>query len=657
MRSLWSDEEAKSYSESLLETRVYTSRLLGRESSLVLHGGGNTSVKAKVKDFFGEEQEILYVKGSGWDLVSIEAPGFAPVKMDVLLKLAEIDDLSDEDMVIQQRAAMLDPAAPNPSVEAILHALIPYRFVDHTHTDAVVTLTNQPNGEEIIREIYGDRVLIVPYVMPGFILAKTIRDLTRGVDWSQLDGLVLMNHGVFTFDEGAKESYEKMIQIVSQAEDYIDRKFKKAEDVSGTAEKDLLQLAEIRKEVSKIKGSAQIVKLEQSNRSLSFSKRSDIAELACRGTLTPDHVIRTKPFPLILGQKNVSEDVSKFSDDYLAYFKKFDDGKKVCLDLAPKWAVWPGFGTMTFGNTVKEARISADILEHTIDAVTCGESLGRWEPLALKELFEVEYWSLEQAKLKKSSGSKELQGKIALVTGAASGIGRACVDILISEGAAVIGVDLNSDVETMVKSDSYLGFCCDVSDDEKVKLAIEKCIETFGGLDILVNNAGIFPPSCRLEGMDQGLWNKSMELNLNSQQRILSYCTPYLKHGVDASVVFIASKNVPAPGPGASAYSVAKAGATQLARVAALELAGDGIRVNTIHPNAVFDTALWTQEVIEARAKQYGLSVDAYKTNNLLRTEICSKDVAELMLAMVGKSFAKTTGSQVPIDGGNDRVI
>jgi NAD(P)-dependent dehydrogenase (short-subunit alcohol dehydrogenase family) len=312
---------------------------------------------------------------------------------------------------------------------------------------------------------------------------------------------------------------------------------------------------------------------------------------------------------------------------------------------------------MAFGQSVKEANIVFDIAFHTIQAIQWGEAIGGWKALPEKDIFDLEYWELEQAKLRKEDTTQIFQGKIALVTGAASGIGLACAKALHEHGSAVVGLDINPVINRIFNQPDLVGLSGDISDNRAIKKAVEFTIRRFGGLDILINNAGIFPRSQSIEDMEAETWNRSMEINLSSHQRLLKICIPYLKQGIDPAVIFIASKNVPAPGPGASAYSVAKAGLTQLARVAALELAADGIRVNIIHPDAVFDTGIWTEKVLEERARHYGLSVAEYKTKNLLKTEVTSKDVAALVCCMAGPAFAKTTGAQVPIDGGNERVI
>lgn len=659
MNSLWDSEEAKKYSHDPLQLRVYTSRLLGRESSLVLHGGGNTSVKAYAKDIFGDEIETLYVKGSGWDLATIEAAGFAPVRLDVLKRMAELERMTDSEMVSAQRVAMLDPAAPNPSVEAILHAIIPLRYVDHTHTDAVVTITNTPDGEQRIRDLYGDRVLVIPYVMPGFILAKTIRDLSKNVDWSTLEGLVLLNHGLFTFSDDARESYETMIQLVSEAEAYLEQhavlNWGGAQS-DGQADEDLLGLARMRGAVSKAKGAAMVARLDSGLEAVAFSNMNSVAEIATRGTLTPDHVIRTKPTPVVI-YEDVVASVERYASEYRDYFERNADTSLTCLDSAPRWAVWPCFGCVCFDRSVKAADIISDIKDHTLPAILQAESLGGWRVLSEKDIFEMEYWELEQAKLKKGGSSPEHQGRVAVVTGAASGIGKACAEVLHAQGAAVVALDIDPEVATLFDRPDLLGLACDVTDDEALKSAVDETVRRFGGLDIIVSNAGIFPVSERIADLKEETWEKSLSVNLTSHQRLIHYAAPYLELGVDPSVIIIASKNVLAPGPGAAAYSVAKAGLTQLGRVAALELADSGVRVNMLHPDAVFDTAIWTDEVLEKRAENYGMTVHEYKTKNLLGVEISSFDIANLASAMAGSLFAKTTGAQLPIDGGNDRVI
>lgn len=659
MKSRWDEQYAQSLNNDPLALRVYTSRLLGQEPDLVLHGGGNTSVKATVDNFFGEPEAVLYVKGSGWDLATIEAPGFAPVRLSVLNKLAALEHLTDSEMVTQQRAAMLNPQAPNPSVEAILHAIIPFKFVDHTHADAVVTLTNTPQGAALVQEIYGDRVLVIPYVMPGFILARKIWEMTQGIDWSQYEGMILLNHGIFSFSDEAKTAYETMIKLVTEAEDAL-RAYHAIHFALGettTTEADLLVLAQVRRQVSALKGAPMLAQLDQRPEAVGFAQLPDVAAIATRGPITPDHVIRTKLIPVVIDKQDPKGCVEAYGQAYGDYFQRNTDGTLTMLDPAPRWGVWPGQGTIAFDRSAKAAQIITDIIEHTRQAIQMGEKLGGWTALGERDLFEMEYWELEQAKLGKGGSASEFQGKVVLVTGAASGIGKACAEYFHSQGAAVVGLDLNPDTPKILQKQGLIGLVGSVTDSAAVQEAVATTVRLFGGLDILVSNAGIFPPGQTLETLDPDIWEKSLNINLLSQQALLKAAIPFLKQGIAPAIIFVASRNVLAPGPGAAAYSVAKAGLTQLARVAALELAGDGVRVNVVHPDCVYDTGIWTEAVLQARAEKYGLTVEEYKSRNLLKQPVTSLEVAKMVATLAGSVFGKTTGAQVPIDGGSDRVI
>jgi NAD(P)-dependent dehydrogenase (short-subunit alcohol dehydrogenase family) len=421
-------------------------------------------------------------------------------------------------------------------------------------------------------------------------------------------------------------------------------------------QQDLLTLAQIRRQVSQVRGAPMLAQLDARPEAAGFSQLPEVADIATRGPITPDHVIRTKAVPVILSGE-IKTAITDYARDYQAYFDRHTSGPLTCLDPAPRWAVWPGYGTIAFEQSLQAAQIITDVIEHTRRAIQMGEALGGWQPLDAANLFAMEYWELEQAKLGKVRAPAEFQGKIALVTGAASGIGLACAQHLHRQGAVVVGLDIHPSIQEQLNQPGYLGIEADVTDAAALQLAVETTVQRFGGLDILVGNAGIFTQGQPLETLDSALWQKSLAINLTSQQRLLQIAIPYLKQGLDPAVVLIASRNVRAPGPGAAAYSVAKAGLTQLARVAALELAADGIRVNVVHPDCVYDTGLWTPEVLARRAQQYGISVEAYKTRNLLKQPVTAQEVARLVGAMAGPTFAKTTGAQVPIDGGNERVI
>ena len=658
MQSLWNSDEAAACGADLLSQRVYSSRLLGRNPALVLHGGGNTSAKGTITDFFGDPVEVLFIKGSGGDLATIGREGFPAVKLDVLLRLAELPTLTDAEMVRQQRAAMLNPYGPNPSIEAIVHAVLPHPFVDHTHSDAVIALTNQPHGAALVRETWGDRVIVVPYVMPGFFLAKAVRDLIQDADWSKVEGLILMHHGIFTFGYSAQESYERMIRLVTEAETALAKRGGGPDKVLVKEVKpetaDLKELATIRRAVSAVRGRAVLALAETGPEAAGFASRPDAGTLATRGTMTPDHSIRMKRRPLVIGEVSA---VADFAAAYLESHSRLQTGQPA-LDPAPRWAVWPGKGTIAFDTSLTGAGIISDIARHTVRTIQQAEAAGGWTALPERDLFEIEHWDLEQAKLRSAPAPKPLQGKIAIVSGAAAGIGRAIAGELHAQGAVVTGFDLNPETPTRLGDRPGLtGRVLNLTDYPAVQLAVEDVIRAYGGLDILVSNAGIFTAGANFEDMDPGNWAKSLEVNLTSHMKLLQFCVPYLKKGIDPTAVFVGSRNVAAPGAGAGSYSCAKAAVTQLVRVAALELAPDGVRVNIIHPDAVFDTELWTPEALIRSAERYHMTVDEYKTRNLMKTEIKSRDVAAMVAAMASPLFGKTTGAQIPVDGGNDRVI
>tara|TARA_B110000438_G_scaffold218728_1_gene211609 strand:+ start:349 stop:2322 length:1974 start_codon:yes stop_codon:yes gene_type:complete len=657
MNFLWDDQESQGYSGEL-GLRVYTSRLLGRDKSLVLHGGGNTSVKIVEKNSFGEDEEILYVKGSGWDLEKIEEAGFSPVRLDYLRRLAELQSLPDPKMVNEMATHMTQASAPMPSVEAILHAILPYKFVDHTHADTVLTITNTRDGEARIREIYGDLVVVIPYVMPGFDLARLCAEQFQAEAGPKTIGMVLMNHGIFSFGQTAKESYWRMIDLVGLAEKYLKRN--KAWDIrwnfTESPKKNVcLDLARLRKDISDVAGFPVVMARCADKQSLAFAGREDISIISQQGPATPDHVIRTKRLPLL------GRDVKAYAADYREYFSAQNplaNELKTMLDAAPRLILDPELGMCTVGKTARDANVIAEIYSHTMEVIVRATLLGGYRALPEKDIFDVEYWDLEQAKLTKGGKPAMFTGEVALVTGAASGIGKACVDSLLSRGAVVVGADLSPNIETLYNQPNFLGIQCDLTSEKAVGQLLERITDAFGGLDMLVLNAGIFPGGCRIDNLKTEEWRRVMQINLDSNLVLMRECHPLLKLAPkDGRVVVIGSKNVPAPGPGAASYSASKAALNQLARVAALEWGMDSIRINSLHPNAVFDTGLWTGEVIASRAKHYGLTEEEYKKNNVLRTEVTSRDVAELAAEMCGPLFSKTTAAQIPVDGGNERVI
>ncbi len=643
-----------------IDELVVASRLLGGDPSLVLHGGGNTSVKAPWRDITGEVVEAIHVKGSGWDLATIERPGFAPMPLARLRALLQLEQLSDPDMVRELSAARLDPEAPQPSVEALLHAFLPHRSVLHSHADLVLTVTNLPDGDAKVRQVFGDDVVVVPYVMPGFDLARAVAGCWAEQAHAGTVGMVLMAHGLFTFGDSSREAYDRHLELLARVERFLAT----VPEVEVAAAREVphvcaTELAELRRKLSEVAGRPLIVSRHTDEATLRFVARADLGDLATRGPLTPDHVIRTKRVPLV-GRS--AEDVDGFVDAYRRFFDEHHHRARTAvtmLDPAPRVVLDPDLGMLTVGVQAKDADIAADVYRHTMAVLTTTEDrLGGWAPLDPSHLFDVEYWDLEQAKLRRAGSPPALAGQVALVTGAASGIGRACAKALLAQGAAVVGLDLAEGVERAFSGPAWLGQRVDVTDAEAQEAALARGVERFGGIDLAVLSAGIFGRTATIAELEPGEWSKVMAVNLDAAAQALRALHPLLvRSPVAGRVVLIGSKNVPAPGAGAAAYSSSKAALTQLARVAALEWAGDGVRVNVVHPDAVFDTGLWNDQLLAERAAKYGLTVEQYKRRNLLRTEVTSDLVAAAVVALVGPAFAATTGAQIAIDGGSDRTL
>lgn len=650
MKSLW---EKLPDNFTALEECVQGSQKIGAHADLVLHGGGNSSIKDTVQDVTGADIDVLYVKGSGWNMGTIEPEGFAPLRMKRLHELLAVDSITDSVLVNELRCAMLHSEAPDASIEALLHALLPHRAVLHSHADSIVALTNQPAAEDLVNEVYGDSVVVIPYVMPGFSLAKICSEEWGKQATDKTTGMVLLNHGLFTFGDTMESAYEQHIKLITMAEKRLGDKTS-----SGANECQALPaetIAQLRHNVSQLAEKHMILCSDTSPTAADFVSLPNLASLANRGPATPDHVIRTKRLPLL------GTDIDGYVAEYKAYFERNKSRSAVdvsLLDPTPRYILDPSFGMITIGNTIKDADIVKDIAHHTFDIIGAGEKIGTYQALGEGDLFDVEYWELEQAKLRMGGKRAELSGQVALVTGASSGIGRSCAEHLMSLGASVIAIDISPAVIDLHASRQWLGVQADVCDAEGIANAIRLGVEQYGGIDIVVVAAGIFAQSSPIAELDSAIWNRTFAINVNSVQTLLAQVYPILKHSpVFGRVVVVGSKNAAAPGPGASAYSASKAALTQLARVAALEWAPDKIRVNTVHPDAVFDTGLWTAELLNERASKYGMTVEEYKRRNLLSAEVTSKNVAQMVGAMCTETFAVTTGAQVPVDGGNDRVI
>lgn len=655
MENRWNEEQA-ALGESLLDECVHVSKLLGADTALVLHGGGNTSVKLEEKDLFGDPVDVIYVKASGWDLADIEVGGFAPLDLNRVRRLIELGELSDTAMLNELTGARLDVNAPMPSVEAILHAVIPDRAVLHAHPNALLAISNTVGGEAALRGLYGDRAVLVPYAMPGFRVAVAAARAYRDEATDTTQAVVLLNHGIFTFGDSPHEAYHRMIELVGEAEEYLAVGSTGGESAAPgrvPPQIDRVEIAELRKAISGVAGRPFIVHRHRDDVSWAFSQRPDVAQVSQQGVATPDHVIWTKRVPML------GRDVVAYAKDYESYFDEHAEGRSLrILDPAPRVILDPEMGMVTAGPAVAAEQAAADIYLQTIDVIEQAEGLGGYSALPARDVFDLEYWELEQLKLDLVPHDGEFSGEVAVVTGANSGIGRACALALLTRGAAVIGLDINGSVTEVTDDPAYLGVQCDLTSIEETSAALDAGVERFGGGDMLVAAAGLFPESSPISAHDPAAWRKAMSVNTDGLVQLLWLMYPLLLQAPGGGrVVVIGSKNVQAPGPGASAYSVSKAAANQLTRVAALEWARDGIRVNTVHPDAVFDTGLWTPELLAERAARYGMTVEEYKRRNLMGIEISSPAVGEVVATMLGGVFAAITGAHIPMDGGNERVI
>ena len=642
----------------VLDECVHYSRLIGADPALVLHGGGNSSVKTTRRDITGRDVDVLFVKGSGAEMATIDAAGFTPLALRRLNELLELESLSDAEMMRELSAAKLDPEAPTPSVETLLHAFLPFPAVQHSHADVIVTLTNVANGEQVVRDVFGETVVVVPYAMPGFELAREVRRIWPEQADDETRGIVLLNHGLFTFGTTSRQAYERHVDLIATAARWLDETGP-AEDGELPPELPAVSrtdLAELRREVSSAARRPLVVQRHSDAAVRRFVARPDLASLAGRGPLTPDHVIRTKPFPL------VGRDVAEFAEAYSAYFARHASHartKPTMLDPAPRIILDHELGMITAGTSARDAQVIADIYHHTMPVLERAEErLGGYVALPAERLFEVEYWELEQAKLRRAGVPPPLAGTVALVTGAASGIGRACAQALLARGSAVAGLDVSPDVETSFEGPAWKGLVADVTDEDSVGVALNTAVEAFGGVDIAVVAAGVFGPSVPIAELGEGQWRSVLAVNVDSVASLLRDLHPLLARSpIGGRVVVIGSKNVAAPGRGAAAYSASKAALVQLSRVAALEWADDSVRVNLVHPDAVFDTGLWTPALLAERASRHGVDVETYKRRNLLRTTITSEEVASAVVALCDDTFPATTGAQIPVDGGNERVV
>jgi rhamnulose-1-phosphate aldolase/alcohol dehydrogenase len=680
MKSLWSDAEAEAFVARYRERgvgrdlalRVYTTRLLGGDPRLVLHGGGNSSVKTTQRDLLGDQVEVLCVKGSGWDMGNIEPAGLPAVRLGPLRLLRRLERLSDEDMVNVQRGTLLDSAAPNPSVETLLHAFLPQKFVDHTHATAVLALSDQPEGEKLCREVYDGRMGLVPYIMPGFALAKNAAEIYEKDP--RVEGLILLKHGIFTFGSSAREAYERMIEMVTLAEERLKRgrrnvfaaaalpaSLAPAAEVAPV----LRGLCAIANDPATGLAKRQILCFRRSDAILNYVNGAEVARYSQVGVVTPDHTIRTKNWPLVvpapkagrLGEWRAvaAEAVEAFKRRYLDYFARHNARQatpKTALDPLPRVVLVPGLGLFGLGASAKDAAIAADIAENTVAVVTDAEAIGRYECVSEADMFDVEYWSLEQAKLGKAA-EKPLARQVAVVTGGGSGIGAATAKAFARAGAEVAVLDRDAGAAQAVAKaigGAALALECDVTDEAEVRAAFDRVAEVFGGVDILVSNAGAAWQGAIGEVEDATL-RRSFELNFFAHQSVAQNAVRIMRaQGTGGCLLFNTSKQAVNPGRDFGPYGLPKAAALFLMKQYALDHGRDGIRANAVNADRI-RTGLLTEAMIRSRSRARGVSEADYMRGNLLGREVTAEDVADAFLFLA--QARKTTAAVVTVDGGN----
>jgi len=671
LKNDWSNYEAKKFIKKYkklgfskdVALRVYTSRLLGKNKELVLHGGGNTSVKTRIKDIDGKNYEVLCVKGSGWDMADIEPEGLPAVKLEPLLAMKKKKYLSDEDMVSFQKRNLINIKSPNPSVETFLHAFLPFKYVDHTHSDAILNLTNRPGGLNFCKKIFGNKVSIVPYVMPGFMLAKKIDDIYSKNP--NINCLILMNHGIFTFADDAKEAYDLMIKYVSQAERAIKKlKIKKIKQIKNFSTKfSAHEIAPIiRGLLSNNKDQKFVVNYRLNKHLKYFMNGKNVRSYSSRGTATPDHVIRVKPFPLIITpKKNSSIDEFKvtakkafenYRKKYIKYFnvnKNKVKGKKVMLDTSPRVVLVQYVGVFTIGKDLNSAKIAGDLTETNAKVIASVEETSTYKFIPEKDLFDVEYWSLEQAKIKKAK--KLLEGNVVVITGSTGTIGFETYKMFKSYGAEVVLLDYNlerlKDLQSKIKE---LCIHCDVRNKKSVKNAFNKICEKYGGIDILISNAGTATRGAIGE-INDSILRQSFEDNFFSHQNCASEAIKIMKkQNINGCLLFNISKQSVNPGKNFGPYGLPKSALLSLCKQYAVDYGSYGIRSNGVNADRI-RSGLMNDKMIKTRAKARSVTADNYMKGNLLLNEVKAEDVAKAFLHLA--TSKKTTGAVLTVDGGN----
>ena len=675
----WSDSEAEGKDEMGL--LVYQSRLVGADTSLVVWGGGNTSIKTRQRDFRGREVESMTVKGSGSDLKTIEPKQFPSLDLEDVLVLFDRDAMSDDEMVEYLAQCMIDPKSPRPSIETLLHAFLPYHSVVHSHADAIVSLTNTRNNEELLRKVYGERAAIVEYLRPGFALSKLVGQRVR--ENPDVDGVILVNHGLFTWGDSAKEAYLKHLDLVDTAAAYAEERAK-GRTIFSVREGGVLTADERRRVAAEIapvirglvsRSQSMVLRFDDSPDVMEFVNSAEGASLSQVGPATPDHTLQTKIKPLWVESENpirgdyltgrMPEEVDRYVSDYEGWYQANTDGQHPMLDPHPRVILVRGVGMWSTGKDAKAALIAGDIYHHTISVIKAAQAVGQYASLSDKDAYDVEYWPMELYKLTLAPPGGELSSQVALVTGAAHGIGKAIAERLAAEGAHVVVADIDAEgaeeVARGIVDKQGIGrgmaVSMDVTNPQQVAEAFGRMRLAYGGLDILVSNAGIAPVGA-IHELSLEEWQRAMDINSTGHFLVAREAVSLMRQqGMGGSLVFVGTKNVPSPGKDFGAYSASKAAEVQMARVLAIENGEYGIRVNVVNPDAVFQGSnLWSAELKEMRARAHGVSVegleDFYRQRNLLKRSVTGEDVAEAVLFLAGPRSSKTTGAMLPVDAG-----
>jgi rhamnulose-1-phosphate aldolase/alcohol dehydrogenase len=679
MKSRWDDAQVQGKGD--LDQLIYASRLIGAEESLVLWGGGNTSVKQKAKDFRGRETDVMWIKGSGSDLKSIEGKHFAGVVVeDVRPLLERKEEMDDDAMVAYLANCLTDPKAPRPSIETLLHGFLPFKFIIHTHADLIQALTNNEKGEEAVKACFGSEAVAVPYERPGFKLSRMVVDAVAAKPAARF--LILRKHGLITWGETAKEAYDRTVEAITRVEAYLDTAGK-GKDPTEERAVEPLPPEERRRIYAAIapilrgalsKGKRVVLRFDDSDDVLAFVCARDAKKLSQVGPATPDHVLSTRVWPAFIdwrppdGETALQEALIEGVDAWLRrdekYYKERSDGKLARLDPYPRVVLVPALGMVTAAPEARRTRVIADIYHHTINVIRNAQRLAHYVSLTEAEAFGVDYWPLELYKLTLAPPEKEFSRRVVVVTGGGSGIGRVTAAKFADAGAHVVVSDVVLAAAEQVAAeisakypDRAVAVEMNVTSEASVKDAFDAAVATYGGVDVVFSNAGI-AISAPIETMALAEWQKSHDVNTTGHFLVAQAALKIMrKQALGGSIVLNASKNVTAPGKDFGAYSASKAAAAQLCRIVAIEGADFGVRANMVNPDAVFQgTMLWSKEMRENRAKAQGIATDKveefYKNRSLLKQPVLPEDVAEAVLFLASERSSKTTGAMLPVDGG-----